>query len=146
MSEPKPSLDPDFAAAFRDGEAMFREWIAGRGDLPDLLHIVRDMPRGAEMGGLEAGFITAIDAAVRGDRRGEAGAPDPAHAQELIAAAPSSEALPPINMDQLYRRRRELERAAILDRFGRLNQQAFLEQQEAFASGNLMRNDWRWWR
>jgi hypothetical protein len=40
---------------FRDGEAMAREWIAGRGDLPDLPHIVRDMPRGGELGGLERG-------------------------------------------------------------------------------------------
>jgi hypothetical protein len=36
--------------------------------LPDLLHIVRDMPRGDELGGLEAGFLSTIDAAIRGDR------------------------------------------------------------------------------
>ena len=55
--ELKPDPRPDFAADFRDGEAMAREWIDGRGDLPDLLHIVRDMPRGGDMGGLEAGFL-----------------------------------------------------------------------------------------
>jgi hypothetical protein len=54
--ELKPEPGADFAADFREGEAMAREWIDGRGDLPDLLHIVRDMPRGGELGGLEAGF------------------------------------------------------------------------------------------
>ena len=43
-NELKPELGADFASDFRDGEAMVREWIAGRGNLPDLLHIVRDMP------------------------------------------------------------------------------------------------------
>jgi hypothetical protein len=61
--ELKPEPQADFAADFRDGEAMAREWIAGRGDLPALLHIVRDMPRGGELGGLEAGFLSTIDAA-----------------------------------------------------------------------------------
>jgi hypothetical protein len=66
--ELKPEPRADFAADFRDGEAMAREWIAGGGDLPDLLHIVRDMPRRDELGGLEAGFLSTIDAAIRGDR------------------------------------------------------------------------------
>jgi hypothetical protein len=43
--ELKPEPRADFAADFRDGEVMAREWIAGRGDLPDLLHIVRDETR-----------------------------------------------------------------------------------------------------
>jgi hypothetical protein len=42
--ELKPEPRADFAADYREGEAMAREWIAGRGDLPDLLHVVRDMP------------------------------------------------------------------------------------------------------
>jgi hypothetical protein len=62
--ELKPEASADFVADFREGEAMAREWIAGRGDLPDLLHVVRDMPRGGAMGGLEAGFLSTIDAAV----------------------------------------------------------------------------------
>jgi hypothetical protein len=47
---------------------MARESFAGRGDLPDLLHIVRDMPRGGELGSLKAGFLSTIDAAIRGAR------------------------------------------------------------------------------
>jgi hypothetical protein len=32
-NELKPEPGADFAADFRDGETMAREWIAGRGDL-----------------------------------------------------------------------------------------------------------------
>jgi hypothetical protein len=115
--ELKPEPGADFAADFRDGEAMAREWIAGRGDLPDLLHIVRDMPRGGELGGLEAGFLSTIDAGVRGDRLGAANVPDLAmKAQLLLEATPSAEAppLPPIDVDEFRRRWRERERVARL--------------------------------
>jgi hypothetical protein len=115
--ELKPEPGADFAADFRDGEAMAREWIAGRGDLPDLLHIVRDMPRGGELGGLEAGFLSTIDAGVRGDRLGAANVPDLAmKAQLLLEATPSAEAppLPPIDVDEFRRRWRERERGARL--------------------------------
>ena len=93
---------------------MAREWIDGRGDLPDLLHVVRDMPRGGELGGLEACFLSTIDAAVRGDRPGAANLPDPAKAQLLRVATPSAEAMPqpPIDVDEFRRRWRERERAA----------------------------------
>jgi hypothetical protein len=114
---------------------MAREWIAGRGDLPDLLHIVRDMPRGGELGGLEAGFLSTIDAAVRGDRLGAANVPDPAKAQLFLEATPSPEAppLPPIDVDQFRRRRREHEIAARLEELGRRNAALFMEQGSAFA-------------
>ena len=115
-----PEPGADFAADFRDGEAMAREWIAGRGDLPELLHIVRDMPRRGEMGGLEAGFLSHIDAAVRGDQRGTMGGPDPARAQLLLEGPPSPAATtssPPIDMDELRRRQRE---RAMRDRLNEL--------------------------
>ena len=128
--ELKPEPGADFAAGFRDGEAMAREWIAGRGDLPDLLHVVRDMPRGGELGGLEAGFLSTIDAAVRGDRLGAADVPDPAKAQLLLEATPSVEAppLPPIDVDAFHRRRREHELATRLDELGRRNAEFFMVQ------------------
>jgi hypothetical protein len=139
--ELKPEPRADFAADFRDGEGMAREWIAGRGDLPDLLHIVRDMPRGGEMGGLEAGFLSTIAAAVRGDRLGTDNLPDPAtKAQLLLEATPR----PPINVDEFHRRRRERERAVRLDELGRRNQALFVEQQRPFMAGNYqpMGADW----
>jgi hypothetical protein len=125
--ELKPEPRADFAADFRDGEAMAREWIAGRGDLPDLLHVVRDMPRGGELGGLEAGFLSTIDAAVRGDRLDAANAPDVAKAQLLLEATPSSEAppLPPIDVDEFRRRRQEHERAARFEELARRNAALF---------------------
>jgi hypothetical protein len=147
MTDQKPKLEADFAADFREGEAMAREWIDGRGDLPDLLHIVRDMPRGGELGGLEAGFLSTIDAAVRGDRPGAANLPDPAKAQLLRVATPSAEAMPqpPIDVDEFRRRWRGRERAARLEELGRRNQEAFMEQQHAFTLGNQTRNDADWW-
>jgi hypothetical protein len=149
--ELRPEPRDDFAADFRDGEAMAREWIAGRGDLPDLLHIVRDMPRGGELGGLEAGFVSTIDAAVRGDRLGAANVPDPATAQQLLEATPASaspEAVStPVDLVAFHRRRRQHELAARLDQLGHRNAEAFVGLQHAFAPGNQTRNDadWRGW-
>ena len=139
--ELKPEPRADFAADFRDGEGMAREWIAGRGDLPDLLHIVRDMPRGGELGGLEAGFLSTIDAAVRGDPLGLADAPDATKAQLLLKAPPSAGAppLPPLHVDKFRRRQRERERAARLEELGRRNQEAFTGLQHAFTPGNQTR-------
>jgi hypothetical protein len=118
----------DFTADFRDGEAMAREWIAGRGDLPDLLHIVRDMPRCGEMGGLEAGFLSRIDAAVRGDQRGTASAPNPARAQLLPEGPPSPEAttpLPPVDIEAFLRRQREHAQAQRFNELARNNSAAW---------------------
>jgi hypothetical protein len=146
--ELKPEPGADFAADFREGEAMAREWIDGRGDLPDLLHIVRDMPRGGELGGLEAGFLSTIDAAVRGDRLGAANVPDPATAQQLLEASPASaspEAVSaPVDLEAFHRRRREHELAARLEELGRRNAEAFVELQHAFKPRNQMRNDADW--
>jgi hypothetical protein len=105
-------LEANFAADFRDGEAMAREWIAGKGALPELTLIIKDMPR--DLGGLEAGFLTTIDAAVRGDRRGAAVAPDPAAAQ--VALTP-----PAHTIDELRRRQRERAQRARLDELCRAN-------------------------
>ena len=116
----KPFPETDFAAHFREGEAMAREWIAGRGDLPDLASIVCDMPR--DLGGLEAGFLSHIDAVVRGDRRGEAGAPAPAKAQPSPKGPPAP---PMIDIDEFMQRRRQLARRAQLEELGRRNADAW---------------------
>jgi hypothetical protein len=131
-------LNPDFAADFREGEAMARDWIAGKGALPDLMSIVKAMPR--DLAGLEAGFLSTVDAAARG-RQGAAGAPDPAKAQLALAPQPTPEPPPaaPVSLDELWRRRRERNNAQRLEELARRNQEAFVEQQHAFGS---QRNDW----
>jgi hypothetical protein len=144
--ELKIEADADFVADFREGEGIARDWIAGRGELPGLLHIVRDMLRGGDMRGREAGFLSTIDAAVRGDRRGEAGAPDPAKAQLLLEGAPAPEAAqsPPIDVDEFHRRRRERELAARLQELGRRNAEAWREQAATFRVGSQSADaDWR---
>ena len=141
--ELKPEPRADFAADFREGEAMALEWIAGRGALPDLLHVVRDMPRGGEMGGLEAGFLSTIDAAVRGDRLGAANVPDPAtKAQQLLEATPSP--LPSFDVDEFRRRQREHERAARLEELGRRNAAAFVVQGRGIWGGERLPKDADW--
>jgi hypothetical protein len=144
-AELKPEPAADFVADFREGEARAREWIVGRSDLPDLLHVVRDMPRGGAMSGVEAGFLSTIDAAVRGDRRSEAGAPDPARARLLLKGPPASGAteVPPIDVDEFRRRRREREMAARLQELGRRNAEAWQEQ-SAFITGDHRRKDADW--
>jgi hypothetical protein len=112
-----------FADDFREGEAMARDWIAGKGALPDLMSIVKDMPR--DLAGLEAGFLSTVDAAARG-RQGAAGAPDPVKAQ--MALAPPPLPAPTISLDEMWRRRRERNREQRLEELGRRNAEAWLEQ------------------
>ena len=50
----------------------------------------------------------------------------------------ASDASAPIVVDEFLRRRRERERAAKLEAFGRRNQEAFMEQR-AFMAGNICR-------
>ena len=121
---PGPETD-QFAADFRDGEAMAREWIAGKGDLPDLLHIVRDMLKGG-LNGLEAGFLATVDASARGAQEGAGGA-EPQRKQSYCWSR---------------RRRRSASKRCTpaaragasggWERLGRYNQEAFADQQRAF--------------
>jgi hypothetical protein len=121
MTDQTGSEADPFVSDFRDGAAMAREWIEGRGDLPDLLHIVLTMPRG-ELGGVEAGFLASVDAAVRGARQGAAATPDPAKAKLLLTPPPSPEAVsPPVDLDEFHRRRLERERAIRLKELARAN-------------------------
>jgi hypothetical protein len=99
------------------------------------VHIVRDMPPGGELGDLEAGFLSTIDAAVCGDRLGAANGPDPAKARQLLEAAPSAEAVStPVDLEAFHWRCRERERAASLEELA--NQALFVQQQRAFMAGS----------
>lgn len=140
--ELKPEAAADFAVDYREGERMAREWIAGRGELPGLLHIVRDMPRSGDMRGLEADFLSHIDAVVRGDRRSEGSAMDPAKAQLLLEGATAPEA-PLIDVDEFRRQRREREVATRLKDLGRRNA-ALWQDQSAFIRGDHRPKDADW--
>jgi hypothetical protein len=87
------------------------------------------MPRGGELGGLEAGFLSTIDAAIRGDRLGAPNAPDLAKAQLLLEAtplAPSPEAVSaPVDLEAFHRRRRERELAVRFEELARRNAALF---------------------
>jgi hypothetical protein len=71
--------------------------------------------------GFAGGFLSTIDAAVRGDLLGVANVPDRAKAQLLLEATPAADVppLPPIDVDEF--RRRERERAARLEELMRRN-------------------------
>lgn len=143
--EQKPGPEADqFAADYGEGTAMAQEWIAGKGDLPDLLRIVRDMPRGVEMTGIEAGFLCTIDTEVRGALKGAARPPEPAEAKLERTPAPEAPALPAVDIEEFYRQRREREIKARLDELGRQNAAAFEEQRHAFGGGAYPRAaEWR---
>jgi len=119
--------DDRFAADFRDGEAMAKEWMAGKGDLPDLLHIVRDMPRGA-LGGLEAGFLVGVDAAVRGRREASAPTPDLARAKQLLVPPAAEPAAPAIDVDEFRRQMHQRQARARLEELMRRNSILFVDQ------------------
>ena len=135
----EPEADP-FAADFHDGAAMFREWIEGKSNLPNLIAIVREMPRGPEMGGLEAGFLASLDAAVRGGRQGAAASPDLETAKALLTPPEPSPEPPAMDLDEMLRRRRERERAAWREEFWRANSAIPLVQMP----GQMRKDtDWR---
>jgi hypothetical protein len=102
------------------------------------------MSHGGGLGGLEAGFLSAIDAAVRGDRRGQAGAPDPAKAELLLKGSVAPEAAPAIDVEEFRRRRRERELAARLQELDRRNAEAWRDQSEFLRGGGRVKGvDWR---
>jgi hypothetical protein len=100
------------------------------------------MPRSGDMRGLEAGFLSHIDAVVRGDRRNEGSAIDPAKAQLLLEGGPAPEA-PRIDADEFRRQRRECELAARLQELGRRNA-ALWQDQSAFIRGDRRSKDADW--
>ncbi len=137
QQKPGPEAD-QFAANYGEGAAM-----------PDLLRIVRDMPRGVEMTGIEAGFICTVDAAVWGALKGMASPPEAAAAKLLIERTPALEAppLPAVDLDEFYRQRRQRELKARLDELGQdepvgVRGAATRVARRLSASGGLARGGW----
>ena len=144
---------------FRAGEALALEWIEGRTSLTDdLAVIVLGMARelsgeAREFGGDARGFLVTIGNAARMAKRDDlptlarTSAPRAKGLANAQPTAPEPPPAPTTDINEMFRRRRERERAVRLEELGRRNQEAFMEQQHAFTLGNPMRNDadWRGW-
>jgi predicted thioredoxin/glutaredoxin len=127
---------------------LARAWLQGKSelmdDLADLVESMMDKPLDASA----RTFISTIgrDAKAMAKRKDRSLATtDPAKAQ--TAAQPTQNPPQPrVDLNELWRRRLERERARRLDELGRRNQEAFMEQR-AFMAGNQTRNDadWRGW-
>ena len=107
-----PEADPfagDFRDGYRDGPRLERGERRFAG--PSAY-----CPRYAQgnLGGLEAGFLAFVDAAVRGGREGAAASPDLEKAKALLRPATPSAGRRPRRRywDEVLRRGRERERAA----------------------------------
>jgi hypothetical protein len=126
---------------FRAGEALALEWIEGRTSLTDdlavlVLGMTSELSGEArEFGGEARGFLVTLGNAARQAARRETNprskpirprAPDPAKAPPSPEAPPG----PTIDINEMFRRRRESERARRLEEFGRRNAAAWGEQAE----------------
>jgi hypothetical protein len=123
---------------FRAGEALALEWLAGKTSLTDdLAVIVLGMARelsgeAREFGGDARGFLVTIGNAAKASARGKArptraGTPAPASIEAAAQPAPEPPH-PHVDINELWRRRRERNLAARLDELSRRNAEAWGEQ------------------
>jgi len=114
----------------RAGEALARAWLQGKSELiDDLAALVDGMDK--PLDATARAFIVTIGNSARLAPKGKArptlaGAPAPAR----LDATPPTEVppLPPIDVDEFRRRRRERELAARLDELGRRNAEAWQQR------------------
>jgi hypothetical protein len=115
---------------FRAGEGMAIEWLESRSEMSDdLALLVSGMTQ--PLDGTARAFLLTVGNAARAVARREdlptsAGAPaqrapDPAKAQPTPEATPT----PPIDLNEMLRRRRERERAARFEELARRNAALF---------------------
>jgi hypothetical protein len=129
-----------------EGARRGLEWLGRSEDGAELAQIVGDMP--TKLGDMEVAFLIAIG---RAALAGHKAAPQTEAEAKARPATLSTAALPPAEVDgvlsqgEFWRRYRDSERKALLDRFWRQQHEAWNEQQHAFAPGNYMQKDWRGW-
>jgi hypothetical protein len=122
---------------FRAGEALALEWLAGKTSLTDdLAVIVLGMARelsgeAREFGGDARGFLVTIGNAAKASARGNArptraGTPAPASIEAAAQPAPEPPQ-PHVDINELWRRRRESNREQRLAELGRRNAEAWVE-------------------
>jgi hypothetical protein len=131
--------------AAKEGEELAKAWLAGKSqlfdDLADLVESMMDKPLDAPA----RAFISTIgrDAKAMAKRKDRSLATtDPAKAQ---AAQPTQDPPQPrVDLNELWRRRLERERARRLDELGRSNAEAWRDQAEMVLG--MGAGDWRWGR
>jgi hypothetical protein len=130
----------------KEGEELAKAWLAGKSELiDDLAALVDGMDK--PLDATARAFLLTIGSAAKAAPRGKA-RPTPAGAPaarppDLAKAQPSSEAPPAplIDLNEMLRRRRERERAAKLEEFGRRNQEAWQQLEMVHRMGAGV--DWR---
>ena len=112
----------------RAGEELARAWLQGKSEMSDdLALLVSGMTQPLDE--MAKAFLQTIASAAKGSaKRGPT--PSARRAPDFAKAQPSPEAppAPTIDLNEMWRRRRERERARRLDELGRRNQEAWLEQ------------------
>jgi hypothetical protein len=122
----------------RAGEELARAWLDGKSELiDDLAALVDGMDK--PLDGTARAFLLTVGNAARAVARREdlpapAGAPA-SRPPDLAKAVPSPDTppAPPIDLNEMLRRRQERERAARFEELARRNAALFVEQQRAFA-------------
>jgi hypothetical protein len=108
----------------RAGEELARAWLQGKSEMSDdLALLVSGMTQ--PLDATARAFLQTIgNAAKASAKRG------PTPSARRTAAAPPVQVPPaaPVDLNEMLRRRRERERAAKLEEFGRRNAEAWLEQ------------------
>jgi hypothetical protein len=127
---------------------LARAWLQGKSELMDDLADLVESMMGKPLDAAARTFISTIgrDAKAMAKRKDRSLAMTD-HAKAQTVAQPTQDPPQPrVDLNELWRRRLERERAAKLEEFGRRNQEAFMEQR-AFMAGNYLLNDagWREW-
>jgi hypothetical protein len=123
----------------RAGEELAKAWLAGKSELiDDLAALVDGMDK--PLDATARAFLQMIGDAAKASAKREA---RPTPSARRTPAPPPESTPAPVDLNEMFRRRRERERARRLEEFGRRNQEAFMEQR-AFMAGNQTRNDADW--
>jgi hypothetical protein len=115
--------------AAKEGREVAEAWLRGEGELiDDLADLVAGMDR--PLDGTARAFLQTIGNAAKASSKSKVRqTPDGAPAARP-PAPPPAEPPPsaPVDLNEMFRRRRERERAVRLEELGRRNQEAWLEQ------------------
>jgi hypothetical protein len=127
--------------AAKEGEELAKAWLAGKSELfDDLADLVESMSHPLDPASRT--FLNMIGNSAKASARGKA-RPASARIEAQTAAQPTQDPLQPrVDLNELWRRRRERESARRLEELGRSNAAAWGEQAE-MVRGMGAGGDWR---